>query len=54
MLLAEITIAGRGAGSGLAIEQTVWQVSWFRDGKLLAFHGYASQAEALEAAGVAE
>jgi|SRR5215207_6035430 len=53
-VLAKIRMAGRGASSGLAIEQTAWQVSRFRDGKLVGFYGYGSQAEALEAAGLSE
>jgi ketosteroid isomerase-like protein len=53
-VLAEIRMAGRGVGSGLAIEQTVWQVTTFREGKMVGFHGYGSRAEALEAAGLRE
>jgi ketosteroid isomerase-like protein len=53
-VLAEIRMAGSGAGSGLAIEQTVWQATTFRDGKMVGFHGYGSQAEALEAVGLSE
>ena len=53
-VLAEIRMAGRGASSGLPIEQTVWQVTTFRDGKMVGFHGYRSRAEALQAMGLAE
>ena len=53
-VLAEIRMAGRGVGSGLAIEQTVWQVTTFHDGKMVGFHGYGSRAEALEAVGLRE
>ena len=48
-------MAGQGASSGLAIEQTVWQVTTFdNEGKMIGFHGYATAAEALEAVGVSE
>jgi ketosteroid isomerase-like protein len=53
-ILAEIRMAGRGAGSGLALEQNIWQVIRFRDGKLVWFHGYGDRAEALEAVGLSE
>ena len=39
-IVAEIRMAGRGAGSGLEIEQTTWQVTRFRDGKLAGFTAY--------------
>jgi ketosteroid isomerase-like protein len=48
-LVAEIRMAGRGAGSGLEIEQTTWQMTWFRDGKLAGFTAYGNRAEALQA-----
>jgi hypothetical protein len=38
-LLAKVRLAGRGASSGLEIEQTVWLVSSYRDGKLFWWHG---------------
>jgi ketosteroid isomerase-like protein len=53
-VLAKIRMAGRGVSSGLAIEQAAWQVSRFRDGKLVGFYGYGSEAEALQAAGLSE
>ena len=54
-VLAEVRLAGQGASSGLAIEQTVWQVTSFDDdGKVIGFHGYGTAAEAREAAGVGE
>jgi len=52
MVIAEIRMAGRGASSGLAIEQTTWQVTRFRDGKMSGFTAYGSRAAALEAAGL--
>ena len=53
-VLAEIRMAGRGASSGLPIEQTAWQVTTFRVGKMVGFHGYRSRDEALKAMGLAE
>ena len=47
-VIAEIRMAGRGAGSGLEIEQTTWQVTRFRDGKMSGFTAYGSRAAALE------
>jgi ketosteroid isomerase-like protein len=53
-VLAEIRLAGRGVGSGVTVEQNIWQVLKFRDGKGVSFHGYGSRAEALEAVGISE
>jgi ketosteroid isomerase-like protein len=53
-VLAEITMAGRGASSGLAIEQSAWHVSRFRNDKLASSRVYGTRAEALEAVGLSE
>ena len=53
-IVAEIRMAGRGAGSGLEIEQTTWQVTRFRDGKLAGFTAYGDRAEALAAVRLSE
>jgi ketosteroid isomerase-like protein len=53
-VVAEIRMAGRGAGSGLEVEQTTWQVTRFRAGKMTGFTAYGNRAEALEAAGLSE
>jgi ketosteroid isomerase-like protein len=53
-VVAEIRMAGRGAGSGLAIEQTTWQVTRFRHGKMTGFTAYGSRAAALDAVGLSE
>ena len=53
-VVAEIRMAGKGAGSGLEIEQTTWQVTRFRDGKLTGFTAYGDRAQALEAVGLSE
>jgi ketosteroid isomerase-like protein len=52
IVLAELSVAGRGARSGVALEQTTWQVIKFRNGKAVWFHGYGNRAEALEAVGL--
>jgi hypothetical protein len=41
-------------GSGATIEQTVWQFSEWRQKKCVRFLHFASEAEALEAAGLSE
>jgi ketosteroid isomerase-like protein len=53
-VIAEIRMAGRGAGSGLEIEQTTWQVTRFRKGKMAGFTAYGDRAAALKAVGLAE
>jgi ketosteroid isomerase-like protein len=53
-VLAEIRMAGRGASSELAIEQTVWQATRFRDGEMTRFTGYANKKAALEGEGLVE
>ena len=53
-VIARVRGAGRGVGSGVELDMTVWQVINFRDGKVLSMHPYATEAEALEAAGLSE
>src|SRR3954452_17369833 len=54
VLVMEVRMTGTGANSGLAVAQTGWQVLRFRNGKIARFHGYGSQAEALEAVGLSD
>ena len=54
VVVAEIRLIGRGVRSGIEIEQNMWQVLEFRDGKAISFHGYGSRAEALESVGLSE
>src|SRR5829696_2637442 len=54
VLVTEVRMTGTGASSGLPVEQTGWQVLRFRDGRIARFHGYGSQAEALEAVRLSE
>jgi ketosteroid isomerase-like protein len=51
-VVVEVRMAGTGAGSGLAVRQTGWQVLRFRDRKVVWFRGYGSRAEALDAVGL--
>jgi ketosteroid isomerase-like protein len=53
-VVAEIRMAGRGAGSGLEVEQTTWQVTRFREGKMAGFTAYGDRAAALAAVGLPE
>ena len=53
-VVAEVRLAGRGAVSGVETEQTVWQVTTFKDGKVGGFYGYGSRADALKAVGLEE
>jgi len=53
-VLAEVKSAGRGARSGVALEQSAWQVIKFRDGKVVWWRGYGNRAVALEAVGLEE
>src|SRR6478672_271435 len=53
-VLAEVKGAGRGARSGVALEQRVWQVIKFRDGKAVSWRGYGNRADALKAVGLEE
>jgi ketosteroid isomerase-like protein len=53
-VLVEVKTTGRGARSGIALEQTAWQVIKFRDGRAVWWRGYGNRAAALEAVGLAE
>jgi ketosteroid isomerase-like protein len=50
--LAELDLGGRGAGSGAPVHDTRWQVATFRDGRVIAWRGFAAREEALAAAGL--
>jgi hypothetical protein len=43
-----------GRGSDVATEMAETNVFWFRDGKIVRLKGFATKAEALEAAGLSE
>ena len=54
LTLTATRIRGHGAGSDVLVEQTLWQVSEWRDKKCVWWGSYASEREALEAAGLRE
>ena len=45
---------GRGKGSGVTVESEFWQVWTIRDGKVVRWRAYATEAEALQATGLRE
>ena len=47
-------IHGHGAGSGAAFERALWGLMEFRNGKQVRYRTFASEADALEAAGLSE
>lgn len=54
LTIAEVRTHGRGGGSGAPFEDVIWMASRFREGRLVWWQSCASEAEALEAAGLAE
>ena len=52
--LASVRVRGHGQGSGAPFEDAVWIVSRLRDGKVVWWQTYGSEAEALDAAGLSE
>jgi len=49
-----VRIRGHGDESGAPVDQVIWQVGEWRDGKLVRLSSHDSEAEALEAAGLSE
>jgi hypothetical protein len=45
---------GQGAGSGASFERTLWQALEVRDGKLIWWRAFGSEAEALKGVGLSE
>jgi ketosteroid isomerase-like protein len=54
LTLGAVHIHGHGGQSGTPIDETVWQVGEWRDGKVVRFSSHDTEAEALEAAGLSE
>jgi ketosteroid isomerase-like protein len=52
--ISNVRFQGRGAGSGVPFEDTIWQVARWRDGKAIWIKSYRNRAEALEAVGLSE
>ncbi|MDQ3571547.1 MAG: nuclear transport factor 2 family protein [Actinomycetota bacterium] len=53
-LIASLRGRGHGAGSGVPIDQVHWQLVQLREGKVIWWRTYVSEAEALKAAGLSE
>jgi ketosteroid isomerase-like protein len=53
-VLVEASVVALGRGSEARVEMDETDVFWFRDGMIVRIQGYATKAEALEAAGVSE
>ena len=54
MVFVHGRLRGQGAASGVAIERVLWQAVTFRDGKIVWWSAFGSEAEALEAVGLRE
>jgi ketosteroid isomerase-like protein len=52
--IAALRVRGHGLGSGVPFEETVWAAGEWRDGKVTRWQNFGSEAEALEAAGLAK
>ena len=52
--VARVRLRGHGVASGASMEQTIWQFAEWRQRKCVRFRAFASEAEALEAAGLSE
>jgi ketosteroid isomerase-like protein len=52
--IAHLHIAGHGGESGAPVEQRMWHVVHWRDGKAIRISRHDDEAEALEAAGLSE
>ncbi len=53
-VLARMHLWGRGRSSGVESENDIWQLWTFRGGKVVYYEDFATEAEALEAAGLSE
>ena len=47
-------VSGHGADSGAPFEQPIWQATQWRDGKVVRWATFDTEAEAVEAAGLSE
>ena len=52
--LGVVRFHGRGGQSGAPIDETFWQVAHWRNGKVIRYSSYNSEADALEAVGPRE
>jgi ketosteroid isomerase-like protein len=53
-IIGEVFVTGRGKGSDAPVEQRVWNVFSFAEGKITTRQVFWTRAEALEAAGLSE
>jgi|SRR5918996_2209119 ketosteroid isomerase-like protein len=53
-VIARMHLWGRGRNSGIEIEDDIWQVWSFRNGKVIHYRDFANREEALAAAGLHE
>ena len=54
MTVSELRNSAHGEGSAAPLEESVWQVSEWRDGRVIRWQMHESEQEALEAAGLLE
>jgi hypothetical protein len=52
--LATLRLRGHGSGSSVPIDQTIWQVVQWRDGKIVRLSSHDSEDAAREAVGLRE
>jgi ketosteroid isomerase-like protein len=53
-VLIAYTQIGRGRGSGLPVEQSLWSIFWLAEGLITRRQAFRIKADALEAAGLSE
>jgi ketosteroid isomerase-like protein len=54
VLLVALHVHGHGGGSGVPVEQRIWQVVKFRDEKFVWWRSFGTEREALEGVGLSE
>ena len=52
--VVRVRLRGHGAASGASMEESIWQLGEWRQGKCVRFRTFAREAEALEAARLSE
>jgi hypothetical protein len=52
LIITRARMHGRGVESAAPMDQEVWQVGRPRDGKVIGWHWFSNEADALEAAGL--
>ena len=50
----KVRLRGTGAGSGAPVDQRIWHLFEWRNGKLIRFRAFLNETEALKAAGLSE